>query len=151
MTSPRLTAHHLVITARALVPVAMATLGWAICSRDSGPVTAGGITLASALMVLLAAPRLRANELLAGVALFATLLEWGQAGATGEIVVLRWLACLAVPGAMMMMLKVQHLRSLARHDAYVPLRQLERRNSLLGRTIAAPTAPVRLRNTRNAA
>jgi len=88
----------------------------------------------TAILLLLAAPRLRNGELLGGLALYATMLEWGHAGLSGDIDTARWQAGIAVAGAMALLFKVQHLRSLARQDPYVPLRQLERRSILLNRT-----------------
>jgi hypothetical protein len=132
MISPALTPRLLVIAARiALLPCAGVFV--AAVMADCSAASAAGVAFGCALVLLQAAPRLRASDLLGVLALGVTLVEWVHAGFAGGIDIARWEAAIAVPGALVLLLKVQHLRGLARHDAYVPLRQLERRQVLFAR------------------
>lgn len=134
MWSSLVTPGHLVITARlALLPCLTGLAGTILIFKGS-PGSAAAMTFFTAIVLLQAAPKIRAADMLCLLALFATMLEWGNAAQTGGIDTQRWQAAIAVAGAMALLLKVQHLRSLARHDPYVPLRQLDRRNALLRRT-----------------
>lgn len=132
----QLTARHMVLSARLALAPAIGALAAAILLVDAAPASAAAAAFLCGVLILQSAPRLRGSDLLGLLALLATLLEWLQAGFSGQLDTARWQACIAVFGAMAMLLKVQHLRSLAREDPYVPLRQLERRNVLLGRTTA---------------
>lgn len=140
-----LTPHHLVTAARVLSAPALGGLGAAILVFDCSPGMAAAAVVATALVLMQAAPRLRAGDLLGGIALFATLAEWLQAGSAGAIDAERWQVCIVTAAAMMALLKVQHWRGLARQDAYVPLRQLERRRALFGRTRGKSAGPNRSR------
>ncbi|MEE4451362.1 hypothetical protein [Novosphingobium resinovorum] len=136
MTQPLPTPHHLVIAARIMLAPCLAAMGWSSLAAHGTPMAAAIATFTAALVMLQAAPRLRASDLLGGIALFATILEVARAGSAGSLDSARWQACIAVAGGMMLLLKVQHLRALARRDAYVPLRHLERRSALFGRSRA---------------
>lgn len=137
---PLLLTPRLVVTvARLTMLPCLATLAGAILVADTAPAPAAAAMFLTAIVLLQAAPKLRAADLLGLLALFATILEWMHAGLSGGIDASRWQAMIAVTGSMALLLKVQHLRSLAREDPYVPLRQLERRNVVLNR--ARPRAP----------
>lgn len=134
MQSSLVTPGHLVVGARLALLPCLAGLTSTILVIESSPGLAGAVTFLTAILLLQAAPKVRAADMLGLLALFATMLEWGNAAHTGAINAQRWQAIIAVTGAMALLLKVQHLRSLARQDPYVPLRQLDRRNALLRRS-----------------
>lgn len=138
MTLSPLTPRHLVIAARLALPPSLGAMAGTVLVVDGSPIAAAAATFVTATVLLLAAPRVRAAELLGCLALFATILEWTHASLAGGIDAARWQAAIAVAGAMALHLKVQHWRSLARQDPYVSLRQLERRSVLFGRTARRP-------------
>lgn len=142
MKLPRFTPGDLVTAARLALAPCLAGLAAAILVLDASAAQAAAGMFAVALVLLQAAPRMRNGDLLGLLLVFTTLLEWGHAGLSGHLDPARWQAGIAVAGAMALLLKVQHLRALAREDPCVPLRQLERRSALLGRTPARlPAAP----------
>ncbi len=128
------TPRHLVIAARAATPLCLGSLAWAALRMDCSPFGAATGFVVSACVLLTGAPRTRAGDLVGALLVFVTLLECVHATQTGSLDDARWRACVAAAGAMVLLLKVQHWRALARQDAYVPLRHLERRKALLGRT-----------------
>lgn len=132
MNPPALTPRLLVVAARIALLPCLGVLAAAVAMACS-PTVAALMVFAWAVVLLQSAPRLRASDLLGIVALVVTMLEWTQASFAGGIDMARWEAGIAVPGAMVLLLKVQHLRALARQDPQVPLRQLERRRVLLAR------------------
>ncbi|MFC6620878.1 hypothetical protein [Novosphingobium panipatense] len=136
MRSPNPTAHHLVTAARAILPMAAAILACGVVHLEWAVSTAACWTLICGVILLMAMPRLRAGDGLGFLALFVTLLECIGAASSGIADAQRWQACIAVTGAMVLLLKVQHLRALARQDGYVPLRHLERRSAVLNRSPA---------------
>lgn len=138
MRSLPLTPRHLVLAARAALLPCLALQTAAVLAFDSSPRTMAATTFAVALVLLQAAPRLRAGDLLAGLSLFMTILESLRASLTGDIDAERWQVAVAMTGGLFVLLKVQHLRALARQDAYVPLRQLERRNAVFSRRAVVP-------------
>lgn len=142
MRFPLLTPWFLVICARLALLPSLGGLAASVLVVDGPPVLAAAATFLAAIVLLQAVPKVRAAEMLGLLALFGTMLEWTQASLVGGIDSARWQSIIAVTGAMVLLLKVQHLRSLAREDPCVPLRQLERRNILLSRTRKRPkTAP----------
>lgn len=133
MKFPRLTPRHIVTAARLALPVCLAGLAVAILWLDCSPPNAAAMMFLTAAVMLQSAPRTRASDMIGALALFVTLIEWGHASIAGNIDAIRWQSVIAVAGAMVLLLKVQHWRSLAREDPYVPLRHLERRNVLMSR------------------
>lgn len=134
MSFPAVTPQHLVIAARAAAPLCLGGLAWAVLWMACTPTVAAAGFLLSASVLLMGAPRIRAGDLVGALLVFITVLECIHAGASGTLDGPRWQACVAAAGTTVLLLKIQHLRGLARQDAYVPLRHLERRNALFGRT-----------------
>ncbi|WP_159976966.1 MULTISPECIES: hypothetical protein [unclassified Novosphingobium] len=131
--SSLLTPRFLVNAARLALLPCLGGLAAVILGFDASPASAAATTFLAAIVMLQAAPKVRAADMLGILALLVTMLEWVHAGMTGSIDATRWQAVIAVAGAMALLLKIQHLRSLAREDPYVPLRHLERRSALLSR------------------
>jgi hypothetical protein len=133
MRAPLPTPDHLVLAARlALVPC-LAGLAGAMLVPGGAPVPVAATAGLAALVLLQAFPAIRAGDLMGLLALAVTALAWLYAARAGAIDAERWQAGIAVAGAAVALLKVQHTRALARSDRYVPLRQLERRNAVLAR------------------
>lgn len=121
-----LTPGMIVTAARWCVPV---VAGWAIQVRLAGGATTadaaqGALMLGGA--VLLAAPRRRTAELLGMVAIWLTIGEFLAASRTGQFVVWRWAVALAALGLIVVFMRVQHVRTLARANRWRPLRESAR-------------------------
>lgn len=142
MSYPAFTPRHLVIAARVATPLVLGTLAFAVMWVDCTPVAAVAAFVPGLCVLIMGAPRTRAGDLVGALVMFMTLLECLHAATSDSLDLARWQACVAAAGAIVLLLKVQHLRGLARQDAYVPLRQLERRGAVLGRT-RARSVPVR--------
>ncbi|MFT4055005.1 MAG: hypothetical protein QM681_10900 [Novosphingobium sp.] len=134
MSFPLITPRHLVIAARTALPVILAGLASLVLQIDCTPSAAVAGFALSLCVLIMAAPRMRAADLVGALVVFMTMLECIHAGTAGNLDHVRWQACIAAAGVVVLLLKVQHLRALARQDAYVPLRQLDRRAALLSRT-----------------
>lgn len=129
-----MTPRHLVFAARSTVPLCLAALGWGVLALDCTPAAAAAGLVLTAWLLLLGAPKVRAGDLVGGLVLYMTLLECAHGGAAGALDGARWQAGVAAGGAMLILLKIQEIRALARQDAYVPLRHVDRRRVLLGQT-----------------
>lgn len=128
--------QSLVILARVMLLPCLAVFAAAIVVFDGSTGLCMGLSFAALVLVLQALPYRRNGDLIGLLVLGVTLLEWLHAGNVGAMDEDRWQACVAVLGGAFVLLRVQHLRSLARQDPYVPLRQLERRGALMARTVA---------------
>ena len=79
------------------------------------------------LLILLSAPDQRSSELLGAQAVWMTVAEFLAAAQSGQMLFWRWAVSIAALAVVIVPLKIQHLRSLARSHPYSPLRDLERR------------------------
>ncbi|MEZ0133599.1 MULTISPECIES: hypothetical protein [Novosphingobium] len=134
MSFPTITPRHLVIAARAATPLCPGGLAWAVLQMDCSASAAAAGFVVSLCILTMAAPKIRTADLVGTLLAFTTLLECLHAAKFGSLDDMRWQACVVTAGAVVLLLKIQHLRAIARQDAYVPLRYLERRQALLGRT-----------------
>jgi hypothetical protein len=96
-----------------------------------------------AVGVLMAMPGQRSSELLGALAVWLTYAEFMAAIQSGHFNLWRWAVVLATLSLVIVPLKVQHLRQLARSNPYQPIKALDRRLwSGAGRTAApAPYVP----------
>lgn len=88
---------------------------------------AGIGALSLALALLLALPGQRSSELLGALAIWLTYAEFMAASQSGEFNLWRWAVVLATLSLVVVPIKVQHLRQLARTNPYQPLGELDRR------------------------
>jgi hypothetical protein len=104
----------------------------------------GGFFLS--LTVLMALPRQRSSELLGALAVWLTYAEFMAAAQSGHFDLWRWGVALATLSLVVVPLKVQHVRQLARTNPYQPIRELDRRVwPSTGPNVApAPYAPAAL-------
>jgi hypothetical protein len=104
----------------------------------------GAFFLATGL--LLAFPGQRSSELLGALAVWLTYAEFMAAIQNGQFDLWRWAVVLATLSLVIVPLKVQHLRQLARSNAYQPISAQDRRSwSGTGRASAPkPYAPAAL-------
>lgn len=80
-----------------------------------------------AVFTLLAFPNQRSSELLGALAIWLTYAEFMAAIQSGHFGLWRWAVVLATLSLVIVPLKVQHLRQLARSNPYQPIRELDRR------------------------
>jgi hypothetical protein len=88
---------------------------------------AGIGALSLALALLLALPGQRSSELLGALAIWLTYAEFMAAIQSGDFNQWRWAVVLATLSLVVVPLKVQHLRQLARSNPYQPIGELDRR------------------------
>ncbi len=84
-------------------------------------------SFALAVALLLAVPDQRSSELLAAAAIWLTTGEFLTAVHDGHFAVWRWLVAIATVGMVLVSLKVQYLRMLARSNPYRTIGDLDRR------------------------
>lgn len=80
-----------------------------------------------AVLMLLALPNQRSSELLGALAIWLTYAEFMAATRIGHFDLWRWAVVLATLSLVIVPIKVQHLRQLARSNPYQPLGELDRR------------------------
>lgn len=88
---------------------------------------AGVGALFLAVLTLLALPSQRSSELLGALAIWLTYAEFMAAIQSGHFALWRWAVVLATLSLVIVPIKVQHLRQLARSNPYRPLGELDRR------------------------
>lgn len=88
---------------------------------------AGVGSLFLAVLMLLAFPNQRSSELLGALAIWLTYAEFMAAIQSGHFGLWRWAIVLATLSLVIVPIKVQHLRQLARSNPYRPLGELDRR------------------------
>jgi len=125
-----------------LAPVQLVRLGRALALAMATLMTAGYVTgWASAestaimayvlgLLILLAVPDQPSSELLGAQAVWMSVAEFLAAAQSGQMQVWRWAVSVAALAVVLLSVKIQHWRSLARSHPYSPLRDLERRAPL---------------------
>lgn len=104
----------------------------------------GGFFLSLAL--LMALPRQRSSELLGALAIWLTYAEFMAAAQSGHFDLWRWGVALATLSLVVVPLKVQHVRQLARTNPYQPIQELDRRiwSGTGPKVASAPYAPAAL-------
>ncbi|GEN99821.1 hypothetical protein NSE01_16540 [Novosphingobium sediminis] len=102
---------------------------------------AGVGALFLAVLTLLALPNQRSSELLGALAIWLTYAEFMAAIQSGHFDLWRWAVVLATLSLVILPIKVQHLRQLARSNPYRPLGELDRRVWTVVPESAAPYAP----------
>lgn len=90
--------------------------------------TAGIGAFFLSLGVLMALPGQRSAELLGALAIWLTYAEFMAAAQSGEFDLWRWGVALAALSLVVVPLKVQHVRQLARTNPYQPIKDLDRRH-----------------------
>jgi len=91
-----------------------------------------------AVLLLLAFPGQRSSELLGALAIWLTYAEFMAAIQSGHFSLWRWAVVLATLSLVIVPIKVQHLRQLARTNPYQPIRELDRRLWSAAGPAAAP-------------
>lgn len=91
-----------------------------------------------AVLMLLALPNQRSSELLGALAIWLTYAEFMAAIQSGHFDLWRWAVVLATLSTVIVPIKVQHLRQLARSNPYQPLADLDRRVWSASGPAAAP-------------
>lgn len=133
MVHCNLTPQSFVCVARVVLLPLVALAGAAMVGN--APLHASVVLAFLVALVLLAAfPTRRHGDLLAGMMIAVTGVEWCLAIGTAYFDVTRWSYEIAIAGGMSFVLRINHLRGLARQDPYVSLRQLDQRNAVLART-----------------
>jgi len=102
---------------------------------------AGVGSLFLAVLTLLAFPNQRSSELLGALAIWLTYAEFMAAIQSGHFDLWRWAIVLATLSLVIVPIKVQHLRQLARSNPYRPLGELDRRMWTVVPEKTAPYAP----------
>lgn len=129
MRSPfaRLTPAQAVRIGRvlALIMANVMTLGYV--TGLATPALAGMMAYGLSLMILMGVPDQRASEMLGAVAIWMTVAEFLAAAQSGHMMLWRWAVSVSALAVVLIPLKIQHLRSLARAHPYRALRDLERR------------------------
>lgn len=93
-----------------------------------------------AVSLLLAFPGQRSSELLGALAIWMTYAEFMSAAQSGQFDLWRWAVALATLALVVVPLKVQHVRQLARTNPYQSIRELDRRAwSGIDPIVPAPT------------
>ncbi|MBB3860742.1 hypothetical protein GGQ88_002011 [Novosphingobium hassiacum] len=115
---------------RSAIVVAIATaiaLGCGYVSNALTPTTAalGAFVLASSL--LLAAPTQRASEMLGAVTVWMCFAEFLSTTQSGQFAMWRLAVTVATLGGVIGVIRIQHLRNLARHTPDTSLADLDRR------------------------
>jgi hypothetical protein len=91
-----------------------------------------------AVCLLLALPTQRSSELLGAMAIWMTYAEFMSAIQSGHFDLWRWAVAMSTLSLVVVPLKVQHLRLLARINPYQPIRELDSRVWLASGRQAAP-------------
>ncbi len=99
---------------------------------------AGVGSLFLAVLTLLALPNQRSSELLGALAIWLTYAEFMAAIQSGRFDLWRWAVVLATLSLVIVPIKVQHLRQLARSNPYRPMGELDRR---VRTVVPEPTTP----------
>lgn len=102
---------------------------------------AGVGSLFLAVLTLLALPSQRSSELLGALAIWLTYAEFMAAIQSGHFYLWRWAVVLATLSLVIVPIKVQHLRQLARSNPYRPLGELDRRVWTVVPEFTTPYAP----------
>ncbi|MEO0031220.1 MAG: hypothetical protein RIS94_978 [Pseudomonadota bacterium] len=89
--------------------------------------TAGIAAFVLAVCLLLAVPDQRGSELLGAAAVWMTTAEFMSASQSHHFALWRWAVSVATLALVIVPLKVQYLRGLARSNPYRPLGELDRR------------------------
>jgi hypothetical protein len=80
-----------------------------------------------ATFLLLAVPDQRSSELLGAAAIWMTVAEFMSANQSGAFELWRWAVSVSALALLMVPIKVQHARTLARTNPYRPFGELDRR------------------------
>lgn len=123
----RITPGHVASFARiaALLIAFVLTAGY-VTDRLSLEMAGGGAFFL-AMFMLLALPGQRSSELLGALAIWLTYAEFMAAIQSGQFDLWRWAVVLAALSLVIVPIKVQHVRQLARTNPYRPIRELDRR------------------------
>ncbi|CAM4211925.1 FUSC family protein [Novosphingobium lubricantis] len=128
--------------AKAARPIAIAT-GVALClgyvSGFLNPLLAGIGAFTAAAAMLLAAPRQRATEMLGAATIWTCFAEFLATIDSGDFHIVRLAVSVATLGGVMAIIRIQHLRDLARRSPEVPLCELDRR-AITALTMVPPSA-----------
>lgn len=127
---PPITPHHLRLTAIMAIFPLSSLIWWSLLTAGLSRVQLALTLLFLCQALMLAMPRMRSSELLGILAIGITVAEYAAGQLHDGIEILRWADFMGALGAIMLILKVQRWRSLARTDPHVPIRQLERRTFL---------------------
>lgn len=134
----RLTPGHIVRLAKA-VAMGTAMIMTAAYVTDRLTVeTAGIASFCLALSLLLAVPDQRSSELLGAAAIWMTTAEFMSCSQSGHFDMWRWAVAVATLALVIVPLKVQYMRTLARTNPYCPVADQDRRAWSAG---AMPLAP----------
>lgn len=123
----RIAPWHIVYAARLTAAVVAALMGVAYAVGSATPQSTAALALLLGLLMLAAVPRRRAGELLGVAAVWMTVAEFCAAAQTGQMQVWRWAMSIAALGIVVVPLKIQHLRMLARREPYRRLADRTRR------------------------
>lgn len=123
----RLTPARISRYARAVAVITAVALGLSYVANALTPVTSGLGSFLLACALLLAAPRQRATELLGAVAVWQCFAEFLSTVQSGEFQMWRLAVSVATLGTAMAVIRVQHLRDLARSHPDTALADLDRR------------------------
>jgi MYXO-CTERM domain-containing protein len=123
----RIAPWHIVYAARMTAPFVAALMGGTYAVGSATPQSTSALALLLGLLMLAAVPRRRAGELLGVAAAWMTLAEFCVASQTGQMQVWRWAMSIAALGIVVVPLKIQHLRILARREPYRRLADRTRR------------------------
>lgn len=148
MRSPldQLTPGQITRTSKIVAIVTALALAFGYVSDDLTPVSAslGGFLLVCSL--LLAAPTQRASEMLGAVTVWMCFAEFLSTTQSGQFAIWRLSVAVATLGGVMGVIRVQHLRELARQTPDTTLADLDRRN---GNGVAVlPRSPAKLAEMR---
>ena len=148
MRSPldQLTPGQITRTSKIVAIVTALALAYGYVSDNLTPVSAslGGFLLACSL--LLAAPTQRAAEMLGAVTVWMCFAEFLSTTQSGQFAIWRLSVAVATLGGVMGVIRVQHLRDLARQTPDATLADLDRRT---GNGVAVlPRSPAKLAEMR---
>ncbi len=134
----RITPGHIVRSARigALLIAFVLTSGYVTDRLSLELAGVGSFFLA--VLTLLALPNQRSSELLGALAIWLTYAEFMAAIQSGHFNLWRWAIVLATLSLVIVPIKVQHLRQLARSNPYRPIGELDRRGWSATNPAAAP-------------
>lgn len=123
----RLTPGHVVGIAK-VVAMGMAMIMTAAYVTDRLTVESAGIaSFCLALSLLLAVPDQRSSEVLGATAIWMTTAEFMACSQSGHFDMWRWAVAVATLALVIVPLKVQYLRGLARTNPYCPITEQDRR------------------------
>lgn len=123
-----LTPGQIARSARAVAFVTTLALGYGYVTNALEPVSAGVGAFVLASSLLLAAPRQRATEMLGAVTVWMCFAEFLATVESGSFAMWRLAVAVATLGGVMAVIRVQHLRELARTAPDVLLGNLDRRS-----------------------